>query len=91
VQLKDARAQQQHRKLTTLLPAKKHRRHCINVNMPAKGMMLGMTAVLLTLMAGAGKVHDGAPGRDGTGNHQLGDEEEEGEEMGEEESANDEK
>jgi hypothetical protein len=53
-------------------------------------MMMGMTAVLLTLMAGAGKVHDGTPGRDGTGNHQLGDEEEEGEEMGEDEAANDE-
>ena len=51
---------------------------------------MGMTAVLLTLMAGAGKVHDGTPGRDGTGNHQFGDEEEEGEEMGEDEAANDE-
>ncbi len=49
-----------------------------------------MWAVLLTLMTGADKVHDGTPGRDGSGNHQHEAEEEEGEDMGDEEAANDE-
>ncbi len=41
-------------------------------------------------MAGAGKIHDGTPGRDGSGNHQLeAEEEKEGEGMGDEVTGND--
>jgi hypothetical protein len=50
--------------------------------MPARGMIL---TVLFTFVTVADKIHDGTPGRDGSGNHQLEvEEEKEGEEMGDE-------
>ncbi len=48
--------------------------------------------VFLTLMTVTGKIHDGTPGRDGSGNHQLeAEEEKEGEEMDDEVTGNGEK